>query len=129
MPCLYVDWGWVRLNASLRLGFYTWHSSSHGILEKKNYSCDFWCVDFLGCYILGMNLDNTYHTKLLFKWTPIHNMITRIEHSWYYNYTNFHPKWLQINLQLHASTTTTPYDTFFMYTFTPKPNDLPLKRF
>ena len=50
MPCLCVDLVGVWPNASLRLGFYTWHSSSHGILEKKICSCDFWCVDFLGCY-------------------------------------------------------------------------------
>ena len=37
---------WVTFNATLRVGSYRCHSTSHGVLKKKICSWDFWCVDF-----------------------------------------------------------------------------------
>ena len=43
-----LTWVCVRPNASLRLGFYTWHSSSHGS-SKKNF-----VVGIFGVWIFGL---------------------------------------------------------------------------
>ena len=42
------DLGWVTSNATLRLGFYTWHLSSHEIF-KKNF-----VVGIFGVWISGL---------------------------------------------------------------------------
>ena len=43
-----LTWVGVRPNASLRLGFYTWHSSSHGSFEKN------FVVGIFGVWIFGL---------------------------------------------------------------------------
>jgi hypothetical protein len=48
MPCLCTNLGWVRPNASLRLGYYTWHSSSHGSFEKN------FVFGIFGVWIFGL---------------------------------------------------------------------------
>ena len=42
----------VGLDLMHLLGWVSMHDTHHhmGFLRKKFCSCDFWCVDFLGCY-------------------------------------------------------------------------------
>ena len=43
-----LTWVGVRPNASLRLGFYTWHSSTHGSFEKN------FVIGIFGVWIFGL---------------------------------------------------------------------------
>ena len=43
-----LSWVGVRPNASLRLGFYTWHSSTHGSSKK------IFAVGIFGVWIFGL---------------------------------------------------------------------------